>query len=289
MILITGANGNFGGTALDHLLETGIDPGELAGLVRSGAAAEELEGKNVDARMGDYNDYHSLVEAFRGVEKLLLVSGTDIAGRSKQHDNVVHAALEAGVSHVVYTSFERQNETDSSPIHMVASGHIYTEKILKVSGLDYTILRNNLYMESIPAFLGEHVQETGVYFPAGEGSAAFALRSEMAEAAAIVLTGEGHENKEYFISNTEAVSFRDIAAALSEITGSTISYADPDPESYSNTMSDAGASPQAIGFTMGFAAAIREGEFLPPRTDLDDLLGRKPATVKQYLSTEYSP
>jgi uncharacterized protein YbjT (DUF2867 family) len=76
---------------------------------------------------------------------------------------------EAGVKHILYTSVERRNENGSSPVDFLSHSHIYTEKIIKESGIPYTIFRNNLFMDMLPVFLGEEVVETGVYFPAEEG------------------------------------------------------------------------------------------------------------------------
>ena len=104
------------------------------------------------------------------------------------------------MKHLIYTSFVRKNDTATSPIAMLAKSHIETEKFIKASGIPFTILKNSLYAEVLPMFLGEKVLETGVYLPAGNGKAAFTTRLDMAEAGAAVLTGNGHENKEYILA-----------------------------------------------------------------------------------------
>jgi len=287
MIIITGANGKFGSAVIDFLLYGGVKKEEITGMVREKAKARELEDREVGVRLGDYSNYHSLLEAFRGAGKLLLVSGTDQEARSRQHENAVMAAAEVGVKHIVYTSFERNNENESSPIHKVASAHLDTERLIRGSGLPFTIMRNNLYMDGLPMFLGEKVLETGVFFPAGETQAAFALRKDMAEAAANILTGEGHENREYYISNTEAVSFVDIADILSDIAGKKVLYTSPDTDTYRVTLAKAGVPPEVIGIFASFAEGIKQGEFLPEKSDLKQLLGRKPVSVKEFLGGIY--
>jgi NAD(P)H dehydrogenase (quinone) len=288
MILVTGATGHFGKATISYLLKKGIPAGSIAALVRDEAKATELKEKGIIIRKGDYGDYSSLVKAFSGVDKLLLVSATDIANRLKQQENAVKAAKEAGVKFIAYTSFERKNETDSSPIAFVAHSHISTEEFIKASGIPYTILRNNIYMDVLPMFLGEKVLETGVYWPAGTTKSAFVLREEMAEAAATVLTGEGHENKTYRISNTANVSFDDVAAILSNISGKTVPYINPSPEEYKAALSAAKVPAEYIGMFAGFAEAIKQGEFESSATDLEKLLGRKPATLEQYLREVYA-
>ena len=191
-ILITGASGNFGKTTIDFLLKKGIPANTISALVRDEAKGADLKAKGISIKIGDYDNYESLVAAFKGIDKLVLVSGTDIVNRGKQQKNVVKAAKEAGVKHILYTSFERKNETETSPIAFLAKSHIDTDNTIKASGMTYTIFRNNLYLDVLPMFLGEQVLETGVFFPAGETKSAFALRSDLAEATANVLTSEGH-------------------------------------------------------------------------------------------------
>lgn len=104
MILITGATGNYGKATIDFLLKKGIQANSISALVRNEAKAEDLKAKGINLRIGDYDNYASLVKAFKGVDKLLLVSGSDVADRTKQHENAVNAAKEAGVRHIFYTS-----------------------------------------------------------------------------------------------------------------------------------------------------------------------------------------
>jgi NAD(P)H dehydrogenase (quinone) len=287
MILVTGATGNYGKSTIDFLLKKGFSSTNIVALVRDEEKAADLKSKGVEVRIGDYDNYKQLTAAFAGVEKLVLISGSDIANRAKQHENVVNAAKEAGVKHIVYTSFERKNETETSPISFVAASHIATENWIKSSEMAYTILRNNLYMDILPWFFGEKVLETGVFLPAGDTKAAFTTREDMAEATANVLISEGHENKVYAFSNTENVSIGEMAVSLGEIVGKEIPYNNPSTEVYVETLTSANVPADYIGMFAGFSAAIKEGEFTVEKTDLETLLGRKPTTTKQFLSIIY--
>jgi NAD(P)H dehydrogenase (quinone) len=287
MILVTGATGHFGKAAIDFLLKKGIPKSEIAALVRDESKAAELKEKGISIRIGDYDNYDSLVKAFKGTDKLLLVSGNDIANRSRQQENAVKAAKEASVKYIVYTSFDRKNETDSSPIAFVAKAHLETEKNIKATGIPYTILRNNLYMDFIPMFIGDKIFETGIFFPAGDTSSSFALRSEMAEAAANILAEEGHEGREYAIANTEEFSFNDIAAAISKASGKTVSYTSPAAEVYTDVLTKAGVPAEYIGMFAGFGEAIKQGEFNVAKSDLQTLLGRTPTSLKQFIEDTY--
>lgn len=288
MILVTGATGHYGKAAIDFLLKKGISANNIAALVRDESKAEDLKNKGINLKVGDYDNYNSLVEAFENVDKLLLVSSTDISKREKQHQNAINAAKEAGVKHIVYTGFARKNETETSPLALLAKSHIETEKNIKAAGIPYTILDNNLYFDTIPMFAGEKVLETGIFFPAGDGKAAFALRNDMAEAAANILTSEGHENRTYSFSNTENVSFQQIADILGELKGKDIQYISPDVKTYKDTLSKAGVPVEYAELFTGFGEAIQQGEFTSENTDLSKILGRKPLSLKEFLTQTYS-
>ena len=286
-ILVTGATGNFGKTTIDFLLKKGIEAKNISALVRDEAKAVELAEKGIQIKVGDYDNYESLVSAFQGIEKLLLVSGTDLVNRSTQQLNAVKAAKEAGVKHIVYTSFERKNETETSPISFLAQSHIDTDNAIKSSGLSYTIMRNNLYLDVLPMFLGEKVLETGIYFPAGEGQAAYVSRNDLAEAAANILSTDGHENKEYATNNIENYSMNEIAATLSLITNKEVFYLNPNTEDYQAALTQAGVPAEYIGMFVGFGEAIKQGEFQSENSDLEKLLGRKPQSLSEFLKQVY--
>ncbi len=288
MILVTGATGHYGKAAIDFLLKKGISANNITALVRDESKAEDLKNKGINLKVGDYDNYNSLVEAFENVDKLLLVSSTDISKREKQHQNAINAAKETGVKHMVYTSFARKNETETSPLALLVKSHIETEKNIKAAGIPCTILDNNLYFDTIPMFAGEKVLETGIFFPAGDGKAAFALRNDMAEAAANILTSEGHENRTYSFSNTENVSFQQNADILGELKGKDIQYISPDVKTYKDTLSKAGVPVEYAELFTGFGEAIQQGEFTSENTDLSKILGRKPLSLKEFLTQTYS-
>lgn len=287
MILITGATGQLGSATIDHLLRQGVPAGDIAALARSEEKAAALRAKGVQVRIGDYDDYGSLLRAFAGVDKLLLVSGSDIVNRSKQQLDAVRAAREAGVGHILYTSFERQDETAGSPIAFVAKSHLETEQAVRDSGIPYTIFRNGLYAEVLPMFLGPNVTETGVFMPAGDGRAAYTLRDDMAEATARVLATPGHEGKEYRFSNVATASLDEVAGLISEATGRQVPYVRPDAATYLKAMADAGLPAEIAGLVAAFGKAIEQGEFASTQSDLEPLLGRKPTGMRAFVQAAY--
>jgi len=288
MILVTGATGHFGKASIDFLLQKGINPNQISALARTAEKAADLKAKGIDVRIGDYENPASLVAAFTGVDKLLLVSSSDIPNRMKQHENAVNAAKQAGVKHIIYTSFVRKNETETSPIAFLAKQHIETEKLIKASGIPYTLMLNGLYADVLPDFLGGKVLETGVFLPAGKGTAALTARLDMAEAAANILTTEGHNNKEYVITTNENNSLQDVADILSGIADSEVKYLNPSKHVYIETATKAGLPAEYAGMFASFSEAIEQGEFATDHSDLEKLLGRKPTSLKEYLKSVYS-
>lgn len=287
-ILITGATGHLGGEALNQLIEK-TDPQYVSVIARDPLKLNFFKDKGINVFQADYDKPSTLEKAFQGIDTLYFVSASDIGKRSKQHENIVAAAKKAGIKHVVYTSFQRKNGTEKSPIAPIAQTHLETERWLKESGVSYTILKHALYLNVVPMFIGDQVIENGsVYFPAGEGKAAYASRSEMAEAAVNILTSGNHENKVYEISNTESYSYHDVAKILSEISGKEITYISPNLDEYKKTMKGFGLPDEIIGMAAMFGEGIKQGEFDFPDNTLEKLIGRKPESLSDFFKKVYS-
>ena len=187
-----------------------------------------------------------------------------------------------GVSHVVYTGVS-MTDVNNSVLKDMMMDHFQTDEYVKNSGMDYTLLQHNLYAEVVPMFLGENVAETGVFFPAGQGKVPFALRSEMAEAAANVLASDKHKNQTYRINSSESYDFNTVAKAIGDATGKTVSYTDADPVQFEGILKGFNLPEEVIGMTLGFSAAMKNGDFDFVSTDLENLLGRKPTGAQEAM------
>lgn len=286
MILITGATGGLGNATIESLLKKGFQPNEITALVRDENKAADLKNKGVQIKFGNYNDYNSLKAALVGVDKLLLVSSNEMVDRLVQHKNVINAAKENGVKHIVYTGIDIANY-ETTAIPYVSQIHKDTADYLQEVGIPYTILDNTLYADSIGLFSGETFLETGIFFPAGDGKLPWVPKADMGEAAAVVLTTPGHEDKNYAITANTAYSFGEIAEMLSEVTGKEVKYLNPDTDTYVEGLVKAGVPKEIASFLAGFGTAIGNGEFDTNRTDLEKLLGRKPTELKEYLAGVY--
>ncbi|MAU71976.1 MAG: NAD(P)-dependent oxidoreductase [Pseudozobellia sp.] len=289
MILITGATGPFGFHVITSLLQLGTDATEISALVRDKKKASLVLPPEIELKQGNYDDFESLKNAFRGADKLMFVSGNEIGKRDSQHKNVVDAAKDAGVKHIIYTSFIRKEISQPSGIAFLQDTHIKTENWIKESGLTYTILQNALYLDTVPMFLGENVLKEGtIYQPAAEGKMTPVLRSELAEAAARILSTEGHENKVYPLSNGDSVSYDDIAQILSEKSGKQIVYRSPSVSEFKEALQKKNVPAEYIDLFVGFSTAQYQGELELPDNTLESILGRRPSSVKKILDAIYA-
>lgn len=291
MILVTGATGQFGAKAVEHLLKKGVEPSAIAVLVRNSDKGKHLE-IGITVRQGDYTDHGSMVRAFTGVDKLLLVSSNNreaIENRTQHHKNAIDAAKEAGVNHLVYTSFVRKPGFEDSAIADFQNSHLETEKHLIESGMDYTILQNGIYAEMILAFSGDKIAETkNILFPAGEGKASWVLREELAEAAAHVLITNGHENKSYTLTNSEAVGFDFIAEQIAEILGEKIAYKSPSSNEFKVMLQNAKVPEMYIDMLTMWATALKQLTMDKADDTLASFLKREPTAVSKYLADHFS-
>ncbi|MBT1705773.1 SDR family oxidoreductase [Chryseosolibacter indicus] len=285
MILVTGATGGLGHETIEFLLTT-TPAKEIGALVRDVSKAKDLVMRGVDVRQADYFDYSALVQAFRGFDKVLLVSAVAFTDRLRQHQNVIDAAKEAGVKHLFYTSIQRSTDF---VLQEVTESDLATEAYLKASGLVYTILKNGYYFEGLKYIIGSEVPDAEIRFPAGEGKIAFVRRTELAAATAALLVSEGHENKEYTLTGAEAYSFYDVARELSELAGRPITFKSSELAPYVAEKVAAGFPEVVANFFAQWGAATQHGMLAEAHDTVERLLGRKPTSLREYLKTTYLP
>ena len=288
-ILVTGATGQLGMGVITNLL-TKTSAKNVHALARSEEKAAPLKAKGVDVRLGDYDDYDSLLNAFKGIETLYMVSGTDVAKRISQHDNVVEAAVEAGVNHIVYTSYQRKTESPDSPIKHVAEAHLNTEAKLKRSGVAYTILKHGTYAEMIPFFVGNDIlTKLLICVPAGDGKTSFVLRKDLAEAGAIVLLEESskYDKQSLELTGPKALSWGDISDIITSITKLQIKYVSPSEVEYRKVAAEAGVPAGYIDLFANFSKVIKAGECDTVTGTLESVLGHKATAVETFLKEFY--
>ncbi|MER1955346.1 MAG: SDR family oxidoreductase [Desemzia incerta] len=278
-ILITGATGMLGVKVVQALLER-VPTEQLAVSVRDLAKAERFKEQRIEIRQADYEDPASLEAAFTGIDRLLLISSQgDDETRIRQHSNVIYAAERTGVGLLVYTSVSKA-ETSSLP---VAEVHRQTEAAIVKSGIPYTFLRNNWYVENeIPVI--KNVLAGGPVLTAAEsGRVGWVPRVDYAEAAAAVLASGKHINKTYELSGVPS-SYADMARELTFILGRRVIVRNVDDKTYQEVLIANGTPDVMAEFSLDIQQAIRKGDLDIESTDLPYLMGRPAISLKQSLT-----
>lgn len=272
MIGVTGATGLVGGRVARLLAADGIHQRLV---VRDPSRAPELPG--AETAQASYGDHHALLNALDGVETLLLVSAAESADRVALHTATIDAAVAAGVRRIVYTSF-----LNAAPCatFTLARDHWHTEEHLRASGIGFTFLRDSLYLDFLPAMVGEDDVIRG---PAGDGRVGAVARADVADAAARVLTSDGHEGRTYDLTGPEALTMTEVAALLTEAWGRPISYhAETLDEAYRSRERYGAPSWEVAGWVTSYAQ-IASGEVATVTDDVALLTGHPPLSLAAYL------
>jgi len=282
-LLVTGASGHLGRRVLELLLET--HKGTIIAATRTPEKLADFSQRGVVVRHADFEDQASLLQAFKGVDRLLLIStdALDVPGRRlNQHRNAIKAAEQAGVSHVVYTSII--NPGPDSPV-FVGPDHRGTEEALAATKMGWTALRENIYTEMLLMSLAQAFQTGKLINAIGDGKAAYITREDVARAAAVALTSSFDGRQTLDITGPEAVSQYEMAAIASKVAGREITYIPVELEALIQTMEANGLPrPLAEGYA-SFDAAIAQDKFSAVATTVEDLTGRKPISVADFLFT----
>lgn len=269
MIAVTGATGQLGALAVEALLKT-VKASELVAIVRNPAKADALAQKGVVVRQADYGDQAALTAALTGVEKLLLVSSSEVGQRAAQHRNVVNAAKAAGVKFIAYTSLLH---ADKSPLGLHVE-HVETENMLADSGIPYALLRNGWYTEnylaSAPAALAH-----GVFIgAAGEGKIASATRADYAAAAARVISTDGHTGKVYELAGDNAWTLSELAAELSKQSGKPVVYQNMSEAEFAGALKGVGLPEVFANLLADSDIGASKGGLFDDSHTLSKLIGR---------------
>ena len=279
-IAITGATGQLGQLVIEELLKT-VPASQIVAIVRNPAKAEALSNQGIVVRQGDYTDQAAFTTALNGVDKLLLISSSEVGQRAAQHQNVINAAKAAGVKFIAYTSLLH---ADTSPLGLHVE-HVETEKALAASGVPYALLRNGWYTENYLASAPPAL-EHGVFIgAAGEGKIASATRADYAAAAAKVVSEEGHAGNVYELAGDSAWTLSELAAELSKQSGKPVAY-------QNLSEADFAAALKGVGLPAGLAdmladsdtGASKGGLFDDSRT-LSKLIGRPTTTLAESVKS----
>ncbi|RYY79436.1 MAG: SDR family oxidoreductase [Moraxellaceae bacterium] len=268
-IVVTGATGKLGHLVIEALLKR-TSANNIVVIVRNADKAAALAALGIEVRLANYDDRDNLYSALVGAEKLLLISSSEVGKRAAQHFNVIEAAQQAGVKHVVYTSLLH---ADHSPLAL-AEEHLLTEQTLFKSGLTYTILRNGWYTENYTSGLKAALNQNVIIGAADEGQISSASRQDYAEAAAIVLTTFAHENKVYELAGDKAYTLTELACEASRQTGQNIVYFNMTEHDYREKLINMGTEPAVANLLANSDAGAASGALFDDSGCLKQLLGR---------------
>jgi NAD(P)H dehydrogenase (quinone) len=278
-IVVTATSGHLGRLIVQDLLTRGVPAADVVAGARSLDAIADLAAAGVRTAVIDYADPATVEAALSEGDTFVLVSGNELATRDAQQADAVDAAKRAGVAHLVYTSGLRAAESPSP----IAAGHAATEKVVRDSGIPFTLLRNGWYTENYARTL-DAVRATGVLLASvGDGRVASATRRDLAEAIAVVATGEGHHGKTYELSGAVAWSYDDLAAALSKLLGRDVTYQSVTPEQHLAALTQTGVPEAMAAMAVAVDAGIRAEAFAFTNGDLARLLGRPTTPLLEGL------
>jgi len=276
MIAITGATGQLGRLAV-AALKRRVPPDQLVGLVRSPEKAADL---GIAARAADYTRADTLEVALKGMDKLLLISSSEIGMRTAQHRNVIEAAQRAGVNLIVYTSVLH---ADRSPLSL-AEEHRQTEAMIQASGIPYVILRNGWYTENYTGSIPGALAGGAFIGSAGDGKLSTATRTDYAEAAAVVLTTEGHAGKTYELAGDIAYTLSDLVAEITRQSGQEIPYKNLPEAEYARLLAGFGLPEELANGLAAWDIDASKGALFDDGRQLSRLIGRPTTPLAEAVA-----
>lgn len=277
-LLVTAATGQLGRKVVAELLKK-VPATDLAVAVRNAGKAADLASAGVDVRVADYARAEGWDAALAGIERVLLISSSEVGQRVAQHRNVIDAAVRAGVALIGYTSVLR---ADTSELGLAVE-HRETEALLRASGLPVVLLRNGWYTENLTYSLA-HELASGVRFgSAGDGLISTASRDDYAAAAATVLAGNGHAGKTYELAGDSAYTLAEYTAEVSRLSGKQVAYQDLSQADYRASLLKAGLPAPFAEMLADNDAAAARGALFDDGHQLSALIGRPTTPLAETL------
>lgn len=275
MIAVTGATGQLGRLVIEALRKK-IAADHIVATVRSPAKAGDLAALGVVVREADYNKPETLAAAFKGVDKVLLISGSEVGQREAQHRAVIDAAKAAGVKFIAYTSLLH---TDTSPLSLGIE-HRATEAMLATSGVPYALLRNGWYTENYAASIAPALAHHVFLGAAGEGRISSAARQDYAEAAAEVMVRDDQAGKVYELAGDNSYTLAEFAAEIAAQSGEKVDYVNLPQAEFAAALKAAGLPAPLADLLADSDVGVAQGGLFDDSRTLSQLIGR-PTTAYQ--------
>jgi NAD(P)H dehydrogenase (quinone) len=290
MIIITGATGQLGSQVVHQLLER-VPADQVGVSVRDTDRAADLVARGIRVRRGDFTDPDSLADAFEGATQVLIVSANETGGAAvAQHIAAIDAARAAGAKRILYTSHQAAN---ADSLFAPMPDHAATEQYLAETGTPFTALRNGFYASTVPLLLGQALK-TGELVAPADGPVSWTTHTDLAEAAAIILTDEGRfDGATPPLTAPDALDLKDIAGILTELTGRTIHRIVAADDEWTASLIGHGVPAGQANMLLGMFHAARRGEFAATGSatgsTLENLLGHATTPVRSILEAAATP
>ncbi|NQD72040.1 SDR family oxidoreductase [Sphingobacterium shayense] len=275
---ITGATGQLGRLVVEKLKQR-VNANNLVALVRSPEKASDM---GIEVREFDYNKPESLTENLSGIDSLLLISANQVGLRKAQHENIITAAKQANIKWIVYTSLLHADTSSMS----LATEHIQTEQMLADSGIPHTILRNGWYTENYTASILGSIEAGSFFGSAGAGKISSATREDYAEAAAVVLSTEGHSGKIYELSGDDYYTLSDLATEVSAQIGKEIPYTDLPEEEFAKALISLDVPESFAKIIANMDVGASKGDLYDQGNVLSNLIGRPTTPLSEVVKRE---
>ncbi len=275
MICVTGAGGTVGSEVIKQLESA---KARFRAAYFSKQKAEAARAIGINAVTIDYNRPETLRAAFQGSDELFLL-GPTAPNQTQLELNAVDAAKAVGMSHIVKQSvWEADEET-----FVLAKVHRPVEKAIESSGIAWTFLRPNGFMQNIVTYMGETIRSEGAFYSAiGEAKVSHVDVRDIAAVALKALTEPGHGGKAYTLSGPQALTYADIAKELSKVLGRSISHISLSPADLKSGMLAAGSSEEFAEVMLDLERYYREGQASRITNDINQVTGRDPMRFDQY-------
>ena len=280
MIAITGATGQLGRLVIQTLLKS-VPASEIVAAVRNPKKAKDLGALGIEVRHADYDQADTLLKAFQGADKLVLISASEIGRRLPQHRAVIDAAKKAGVGQLVYTSILH---ADHSPLPLAAE-HKATEELIQASGIPSVVLRNGWYSENYLASVPAALQYAVFLGSAGEGRIASAARQDYAEAAAAVLTKSNQAGFVYELAGDESYTLAEFAQEIARQFGKNVAYQNLPEAEFKSALVSAGL-PESIATLLSESdVGASKGGLFDNSRQLSQLIGRPTTPIATQVKS----
>ncbi|WP_422038169.1 SDR family oxidoreductase [Roseibium sp.] len=278
MIAVTGANGQLGRSVLRFLKDLGNEP--IRALVRTPEKVQDLATAQVSVVRFDYDDPASLPEALEGVDRLLLISGSELGRRVPQHAAVIEAAKSACVKFITYTSLLNVPGTQL----ILGAEHVETERLLEKSGIAHVCLRNGWYLENFAGTIAAALEHGAVVGSSADGKTSIAGRDDYAEAAARTIAGDDLSTRAVELAGDEAITLQDLANEISRQTGRRIPFQNLPEEDYAGILRGAGLPDGFARAIADASARTAQGELYNSSSALREIIARPTRTLPDYVT-----